>query len=217
MISDSSSLCISAHVHRDVLVNLWFSYNLYATLGVGQLAGRRIGMVVIHRLADKTFADPSQDPTSFPLYTFGKNLLQNPSFLKQGGIIGFYCNYDYAHATKSAIKYLPWCLKGLDMMFYEAFKALGCTVLLRPVFDPAEDQSYFDYLDYDEDEDDEEDEDRNEVEDRGSRANTWGPQTKVIGNELLPMQFEMWQQEDGYKKVRVRFPDSFNAKMAACY
>lgn len=67
-------------------------------------------------------------------------MLQDENFLKDGGIMGFYCTHDYAHATESAIKYLPWCLKGLDMIVYETFKSLGCEILLRPVYPTPDDE-----------------------------------------------------------------------------
>lgn len=124
--------------------------------------------------------------------------------MQKGGIIGFYCTHAYAHATKSAIKYLPWCLKGLDMTVYETFKALPCHVILRPVFLPSlsdlEDEDYdIDLENIDDDsEDDPEDEyrwqrkcaqKRQLADDRREQKIQLEMSKTYIGKEMFPIQF----------------------------
>ncbi|WQF84799.1 Putative oxoglutarate/iron-dependent dioxygenase [Colletotrichum destructivum] len=117
------------------------TYNLYATRGNCFL--------------------PSQsalDPTSLPLYRQVKNLISSERFQSKGRLIGptmctmcFFllsctCS-DIAQIVSLAITAhmpdphtekktgLPFCLKGIDMAMYEAFRATGLTVRLCAVVD----------------------------------------------------------------------------------
>ncbi|TQN66049.1 hypothetical protein CSHISOI_09427 [Colletotrichum shisoi] len=92
------------------------TYNLYATRGDSFL--------------------PSQsalDPTSLPLYRQVKNLISAERFQSKDRVLGYYSTHAYPHAEKKTG--LPFCLKGIDMAMYEAFRATGLTVRLCAIVD----------------------------------------------------------------------------------
>ncbi|KAL8840466.1 MAG: hypothetical protein Q9176_003792 [Flavoplaca citrina] len=56
-----------------------------------------------------------------------------PTFLRKGGLIGFYCSHQYAHATYSGRKSLPHAFKGVDLAIYSVFRNLGFNVGVHPI------------------------------------------------------------------------------------
>ncbi|ORY10099.1 hypothetical protein BCR34DRAFT_615377 [Clohesyomyces aquaticus] len=74
------------------------TYNLYHTLGVGDLAVN----------------SPVMDVKSLPMYEKVKAALAQSVLMENGGYRGVYCHHAYAHSTEGGIKSLPAVLKGLD-------------------------------------------------------------------------------------------------------
>lgn len=71
-----------------------------------------------------------------PLYNDLQAALEKPGFMAEGGILGFACNHSYAHSRNSQDRvHLPAGLKGVDMIIYATFAALGLRVAVRPVLD----------------------------------------------------------------------------------
>jgi hypothetical protein len=80
--------------------------------------------------------------------------------MAKGGILGFACNHSYPHSRKSQDRLnLPAGLKGVDMIIYATFAALGLRAAVRPVLDDSKIKESFedDTDDYDEDDEDDED------------------------------------------------------------
>ena len=72
------------------------------------------------------------------LYEPVRAMLAEPTFLKRGGTLGFFCHHAYAHSSASVgrggIGGLPGAgLKGVDLVVWEVFRALGCRVRVVPV------------------------------------------------------------------------------------
>lgn len=67
----------------------------------------------------------SLDAASLPLAKLLKAALSEPRFMYQGGKIGIYLVHRYPHTHKTLSKFLPRCLKGVDMAVFEAARALG--------------------------------------------------------------------------------------------
>jgi hypothetical protein len=80
------------------------------------------------------------DRTQLPLYRHLERLLNDDTFLIQGGYAGFYTTHFYPHTVSSATTVDT--LKGLDMAVWQAFQAHGCGVYIRPVLET--DWSYLD-------------------------------------------------------------------------
>ncbi|KAF1817255.1 hypothetical protein P152DRAFT_407734 [Eremomyces bilateralis CBS 781.70] len=62
--------------------------------------------------------------SSFHFYAALEKLVKSPSFLPNGGHIGFTCTHGYPHSSPAAIPHLNPMLKGLDMIVYQALKRL---------------------------------------------------------------------------------------------
>ncbi|KAJ0422048.1 hypothetical protein BJY00DRAFT_311449 [Aspergillus carlsbadensis] len=96
------------------------TYNLYVTEPIGDL-------------------NPSptapMDPTSLPMHAWIKDLLAKDAFLKDGGVLGFFCSHAYAHASPLAETHLPRALKGADLVLYSVFRSLGIEVSILPILD----------------------------------------------------------------------------------
>ncbi|KAL8948013.1 MAG: hypothetical protein Q9222_005764 [Ikaeria aurantiellina] len=90
------------------------TYNLYCTL--------------LNNLAC-----PISDPTNLPLYSTVKEMLWEDNFMRQGGIIGFFCHHAYAHSTESGRKMLPGGLKGIDLAVYSVFHGQGLKTNVQPI------------------------------------------------------------------------------------
>ncbi|KAK7409295.1 hypothetical protein QQX98_008535 [Neonectria punicea] len=101
------------------------TYNLYVTFGNGQLSGRPNAL----------------DTTQTPLYRHLEAVINDDTFLPDGGYLGFYTTHAYPQtASQPSQGCLTDILKGLDMAIWHAFQRLGCGVCLRPVLvsDPFE-------------------------------------------------------------------------------
>lgn len=79
-----------------------------------------------------------------PLYNDLQAALEKPGFMAKGGILGFACNHSYAHSRKSQDRInLPAALKGVDMVIYATFAALGLRAAARPVLDNSTVKGWF--------------------------------------------------------------------------
>jgi hypothetical protein len=63
----------------------------------------------------------------FSLFILMKILIQ------AGKILGWNCEFFYAHAQDANVHKLPASLKGSDMLVYEVLRVLGFEVLIRPI------------------------------------------------------------------------------------
>ena len=70
--------------------------------------------------------------TTNPLYCELKAALQNPHFMRQGGILGFFCQYLYTGISTDLGKFSPF-LKGEDALIYEIAYSLKLSISLKPV------------------------------------------------------------------------------------
>ncbi|OOQ86806.1 hypothetical protein PEBR_19672 [Penicillium brasilianum] len=71
--------------------------------------------------------------TLLPLYHLLRDLLAEPGFMKEGGILGVHCSHAYPHASSQAQELLPKGLKGVDLAVYSVFKSLGIDTHILPV------------------------------------------------------------------------------------
>ncbi|RAL14764.1 2OG-Fe(II) oxygenase [Aspergillus homomorphus CBS 101889] len=97
---------------------LTLTYNLYITETPG---------------ADPDTASPVLQPQAFPLYKAMQEILSNPRFMVQGGVLGMFCSHAYAHASDDADARLPRALKGADLVVYSVLKLLGAQVNVLPI------------------------------------------------------------------------------------
>lgn len=68
-----------------------------------------------------------------PLYSIVHDMLEEPSFLRKGGTLGFFCHHQYAHTHGSARKSLPHAFKGVDLAIYSVFQSLRLNVGVYPI------------------------------------------------------------------------------------
>ncbi|GAB7358221.1 hypothetical protein MBLNU230_g0373t1 [Neophaeotheca triangularis] len=92
------------------------TYNLYATKGLGALAGSVSGL----------------DASKFPVYQSMKQAITDPAFLPRGCKVGIFLKHAYAH-THPQVNLLPHSLKGVDMVIYQTARALGLETSVRPI------------------------------------------------------------------------------------
>jgi hypothetical protein len=61
-------------------------------------------------------------------------MLASPTFIKNGGILGFHCAYQYPETFEGTYFYerYPLTLKGIDAVLFAVFRALGLTVHIKP-------------------------------------------------------------------------------------
>ncbi|KAK7976969.1 hypothetical protein PG988_004459 [Apiospora saccharicola] len=74
------------------------------------------------------------DSATERLYRSAKDLFASRPFLKDGGILGIHCAYQY-HDRREGTDYYeryPLTLKGIDAAIFAAFRALDLTVHIRP-------------------------------------------------------------------------------------
>ncbi|KAI9926316.1 hypothetical protein MW887_004080 [Aspergillus wentii] len=64
-----------------------------------------------------------------------KQQLTDPNFMKEGGVLGFYCSHAYPHTSEVAELQLPRGLKGADLVLYSVLKSLGIEVNVLPVLE----------------------------------------------------------------------------------
>ena len=73
-------------------------------------------------------------PPNSPFFQSLKNALHTPHFMREGGHLGFSCNYEYTNFTyMNDDELLPSLLKGTDYMVCSVAKSLGLNVTIRPV------------------------------------------------------------------------------------
>ncbi|KAL9101858.1 MAG: hypothetical protein Q9163_002925 [Psora crenata] len=94
------------------------TYNLYIT----ERAGWRL-----HQ------PSPRVEPSQTIIYGMLADLVQQPGFLPNGGVLGLFCRHRYAHNNDSARDRLPRYLKGVDGLYYAAGHALGLRVKVAPI------------------------------------------------------------------------------------
>ena len=77
---------------------------------------------------------PAMTPeiTTNLLYCELKAALQNPHFMRQGGILGFFCQHEYTSISTDLGKFSPF-LKGEDALIYEIAYSLKLSISLKPV------------------------------------------------------------------------------------
>ncbi|CAI6092753.1 unnamed protein product [Clonostachys chloroleuca] len=95
------------------------TYNLYATFNSIQPLGS---------------FNPLNN-TQTPLDREIEALVGDPTFLPDGGYVGFHTTHTYPHNDSEGC--LEDTLKGLDMVIWRGFQRLGCGVCLRPVLEPS--------------------------------------------------------------------------------
>ena len=78
---------------------------------------------------------PSCDVTVSPLYRELQSALQSPNFIKEGGTLGFFCQHKYIRDKCAGFEEMDVVsfLKGGDMIVYQAARALGLPVSLKPI------------------------------------------------------------------------------------
>jgi hypothetical protein len=74
------------------------------------------------------------DSKSYSMYRCIKGMLASPTFIKNGGILGFHCAYQYPETFEGTYFYerYPLTLKGIDAVIFAVFRALGLTVHIKP-------------------------------------------------------------------------------------
>ena len=70
--------------------------------------------------------------TTNTLYCELKAALQNPHFMRQGGVLGFFCQHKYTSISTNLGKFSPF-LKGEDALIYEIAYSLKLSISLKPV------------------------------------------------------------------------------------
>ncbi|KAN0098474.1 hypothetical protein V8E51_014137 [Hyaloscypha variabilis] len=78
---------------------------------------------------------PPIDQRLSSLYYSIKEMLSLPTFLKNGGILGFHCAHQYPNSEVGTYFYprLPHALKGIDAVLFTIFRSLGLAVRIWPV------------------------------------------------------------------------------------
>ncbi|KAG9228596.1 hypothetical protein BJ875DRAFT_500604 [Amylocarpus encephaloides] len=95
------------------------TYQLYVSEHIGGLVQPQLQM---------------PDSKSYPMYRCIEDMLASPTFLKNGGILGFHCAYQYPETFEGTYCYerYPLTLKGIDAVIFAVFQALGLTVHIKP-------------------------------------------------------------------------------------
>ncbi|KAK3328729.1 hypothetical protein B0H66DRAFT_532 [Apodospora peruviana] len=83
------------------------------------------------------------EPESLHFFGALQKLLACPSFLPNGGVVGFTCTHAYPHSAEaSSAESLENSLKGLDMVVYQALKRLTGSVRVTGIIDDRKDYYY---------------------------------------------------------------------------
>jgi hypothetical protein len=126
-------------------------------------------------------------------------MLSEPTFLPEGGTLGFFCTNNYCHTGRGAEKKFPHSLRGIDYIFFSACKALGVKAEVRPVLgDEAWDEWYEHRL-----------QKFMEVEEDSSLSLPSQPNTSRIGHKfgrIKMVDVEIKEGEDPSKVVGRYFP-----------
>ncbi len=77
------------------------------------------------------------DSKASPMYWCIKNILASPMFMKDGGILGFHCAYQYPETFEGTYYYerYPLVLKGIDAVLFTIFRVLRFCVHIKPTKD----------------------------------------------------------------------------------
>ncbi|KAK2759945.1 hypothetical protein FQN54_002681 [Arachnomyces sp. PD_36] len=79
--------------------------------------------------------DPIVSAASLPPYELLRDALDNPGFMREGGVLGSFCLHPYPHTGDTAASNFPKILKGTDMALFSAFKSLRLNVKVLPVLE----------------------------------------------------------------------------------
>lgn len=93
------------------------TYNLYMTRDTSAAASQA--------------RDGLMEPTQLPPYGTLASLFLQENFMPDSGYLGVHTSHAYPYTSTSSC--LPATLKGSDMVAWETFRSLGCSVRLRPV------------------------------------------------------------------------------------
>ncbi|OJD18337.1 hypothetical protein AJ78_01650 [Emergomyces pasteurianus Ep9510] len=99
------------------------TYNLYWTLHGPAVMAKHLDAI---------------DQKSLVFYSALNNLLECPSFLPRGGLIGFTCAHAYPHSAEASKELLPHSLKGIDMVVYQALMRFTDDVIVDAMLDETE-------------------------------------------------------------------------------
>ncbi|KAF9778832.1 hypothetical protein IL306_002889 [Fusarium sp. DS 682] len=74
------------------------------------------------------------DSKAYLIYRSVKNLLASSTFMKNGGVLGFHCAFQYPETEEGTYNYerYPLTLKGIDAVIFSVFRAFGLTVHIKP-------------------------------------------------------------------------------------
>lgn len=75
------------------------------------------------------------DSKQYSLHNLAIEALKSKEFMREGWVLGFYCQHAYAHTNESHSDRLPYALKGVDAIFYSIFYHMDLDVEVKPVLD----------------------------------------------------------------------------------
>lgn len=75
------------------------------------------------------------DSKQYTLHNLAIEALRKGEFMREGGVLGFYCQHAYAHTNEILAERLPYALKGVDAIFYSVFYHMDLVVEVKPVLD----------------------------------------------------------------------------------
>ncbi|KAL9129394.1 MAG: hypothetical protein Q9175_007307 [Cornicularia normoerica] len=73
-------------------------------------------------------AQPVSNPHHLPLFDIAREMLLQQNFMRQGGILGFFCHHQYAHSQESGRKSIPGAFNGVDLAIFSVFNAFGLEI-----------------------------------------------------------------------------------------
>ena len=71
----------------------------------------------------------------YTLYNLAVETLNSKDFMREGGILGFYCQHAYAYTDQSPGDRLPYTLNGVNALSYSIFHHMDMDVTVKPVLD----------------------------------------------------------------------------------
>ncbi|KAF4507702.1 hypothetical protein G6O67_004173 [Ophiocordyceps sinensis] len=101
------------------------TYNLYWTTYGPSFMSRHLAGLELDRL---------------PFFHVLERLVNSAEVQARGATLGFTCTHSYPHASKSSIRHLSHCLKGLDMVVYQALVLLAGSARVTAVLDDTRQQ-----------------------------------------------------------------------------
>jgi hypothetical protein len=115
-------------------------------ISAGHLITLTYNLFISKQIGGPPTEHPSAAPTLFPLYSTFKTILSFPSFFPEGGTLGFFCASNYSHTRRNADKIFPWCLKGVDSVFFSVCSSLALKTTVKPVLGDEAWDEHYDYL-----------------------------------------------------------------------